>query len=305
MGRPVEGVGEEPRLQVHALRLDTQELRLGPAAAFGLACASCAALVCLVTVFAAGPPGILILYSWGWAVWLSHLAGSCDQPLDSWLGAYLVYTAVMTCCSGLLFQVLCRWSPLAGGRSQVPPRVKIFKLFNPVVPLLWLLYGRMLLARSATCEQTSPQLHSFVGIFSCVFLALHSIHVAWLVMTVAGIPLLLFLARRGSLHPFLLWLASHGLLQTAGGASPNTIYELEAVEYRPELFADPDVASDSRPQGECCICLQAYEATKPIRRTPCGHFMHHECLGMWLQSARTCPACRANLDGQQGFPGVV
>jgi len=123
--------------------------------------------------------------------------------------------------------------------------------------------------------------------------------------TVAGVPLLLFLARRGSLHPLLLWLAGRGLLQSAGGASPNAISRMEAVEYREELFADPSVPTDSRPQGECCICLQAYDPGKQIRRTPCGHYMHHECLGMWLQTARTCPACRTDLDDPRAHPGSI
>ena len=32
-----------------------------------------------------------------------------------------------------------------------------------------------------------------------------------------------------------------------------------------------------------------------IRRTPCNHYIHEDCLKGWLQQAQSCPLCRANL----------
>merc|ERR1711976_641668 len=98
-----------------------------------------------------------------------------------------------------------------------------------------------------------------------------------------------------------MWMAGQGLLRTPDAAHPNSINEMELVEYRPEVFADLEDPADSRPAGECCICLEAYDASKQIRRTPCGHMMHHSCLDLWLQTAHTCPACRQDLDRSESL----
>ena len=101
--------------------------------------------------------------------------------------------------------------------------------------------------------------------------------------TFASGPILIWFARRGSLRPLLLWIAERGLLETSSAANANTINEMEIVEFNASLFADPLDPSDSRPQGECCICLESYDGVKQISRTPCGHILHRECLGMWLR----------------------
>merc|ERR1712224_846386 len=112
----------------------------------------------------------------------------------------------------------------------------------------------------------------------------------------AGVPLLLCMARNGMLHRLLMWAAAQGLLQTSQAANPNTIDELETLPYQAELFADPGNPEDTRPPGECCICFDPYDESREIKRTPCGHCFHRECLGVWLQTVRTCPVCRKDLD---------
>ena len=32
-----------------------------------------------------------------------------------------------------------------------------------------------------------------------------------------------------------------------------------------------------------------------IVQTPCGHVFHRRCLGGWMQVARSCPLCRADV----------
>ena len=47
--------------------------------------------------------------------------------------------------------------------------------------------------------------------------------------------------------------------------------------------------------AECKICLVEYEAGDSIRRIPCLHSFHVDCVDAWLANHRTCPICRADI----------
>ena len=44
---------------------------------------------------------------------------------------------------------------------------------------------------------------------------------------------------------------------------------------------------------ECSICLDSQ--VKSMRKFPCGHLFHNDCLVKWLRIRRTCPSCRFEL----------
>eukprot|EP00403_Amphidinium_massartii_P032336 CAMPEP_0178445558 /NCGR_PEP_ID=MMETSP0689_2-20121128/40251_1 /TAXON_ID=160604 /ORGANISM="Amphidinium massartii, Strain CS-259" /LENGTH=220 /DNA_ID=CAMNT_0020070157 /DNA_START=324 /DNA_END=987 /DNA_ORIENTATION=- len=117
----------------------------------------------------------------------------------------------------------------------------------------------------------------------------------------------------------IVWLHRHGLLHDGPGparaARPGLIEELETVEYSESLFDDMRegrnaggeiemTALGDSEAPECSICSEAFGPDVPIKRTPCGHLFHKECLGNWLGNyGRSCPLCRENLeelvDGRQ------
>ncbi|KAM0836853.1 hypothetical protein ACQ4PT_062047 [Festuca glaucescens] len=47
-----------------------------------------------------------------------------------------------------------------------------------------------------------------------------------------------------------------------------------------------------RAEGDCAICLDAFDAGKEM---PCGHRFHGECLDRWLGVHGSCPVCRSEL----------
>ncbi|XP_031376951.1 RING-H2 finger protein ATL30-like [Punica granatum] len=62
---------------------------------------------------------------------------------------------------------------------------------------------------------------------------------------------------------------------------------------------------------ECAICLLEFEDDSILRLlTACYHVFHQECIDLWLQSHKSCPVCRGNLDLspekiRERFPAVL
>ena len=233
----------------------------------GVLCATTAA--CALT-----PPMLILIYWSAWLMWLSHLLQPCDVPLETWLGMYLCYLTFMYMWRPVVFQTGEAWKNL-------------LERLNPLIALGLMMYGRSLLMKSKTCVETSPSLVFFIRWFSALALLLHGLHLALVCTSDIGVRCLLLLTRRGWL-PFL---AEHGRLQGA----PEAIEAMEVVSYS-SAFGDSEELLDA-PQDECCICLESYskDPMKVIRKTPCGHLMHHECLKTWLEAATTCPFCRGSL----------
>jgi len=60
---------------------------------------------------------------------------------------------------------------------------------------------------------------------------------------------------------------------------------------------------------ECSICFESLLPGDPnVRRLPCNHRFHHDCINGWLASANgagnTCPLCREYIVAEDQFPGL-
>mmetsp|Transcript_37321 Transcript_37321/g.69676 ORF Transcript_37321/g.69676 Transcript_37321/m.69676 type:complete len:126 (-) Transcript_37321:38-415(-) len=42
----------------------------------------------------------------------------------------------------------------------------------------------------------------------------------------------------------------------------------------------------------CCVCLIEYEPDDVLRRLPCSHIFHRQCISAWLNCNIGCPICR-------------
>lgn len=160
--------------------------------------------------------------------------------------------------------------------------------------VLWCVHVRVLVARKYSSHSDKEEacghwLPRFMGWYSCVLL----------------LQLLVVEPALRAGMGLALTAATRGLLQTARGAKPGTMDDMQEVAYEEELFAKENDPSDDRPQRECCICLQEYEPLEgAIVKTPCRHYMHRDCLARWLQTSHFCPICRGDLEEQEGAQEV-
>lgn len=63
---------------------------------------------------------------------------------------------------------------------------------------------------------------------------------------------------------------------------PNNANDQTDLLVRPEPLADEET---------CAICIMDFEAHDDVRRLPCRHLFHYECILRWLYN-RNCPVCR-------------
>ncbi|KAF2362940.1 Zinc finger RING-type [Trinorchestia longiramus] len=47
---------------------------------------------------------------------------------------------------------------------------------------------------------------------------------------------------------------------------------------------------------KCTVCLSEYENEENVRRLPCLHLFHTECIDQWLATNKRCPICRVDIE---------
>lgn len=47
---------------------------------------------------------------------------------------------------------------------------------------------------------------------------------------------------------------------------------------------------------KCTICLYEFEVEEDVRRLPCMHLFHVECVDQWLITNKRCPICRIDIE---------
>ena len=74
----------------------------------------------------------------------------------------------------------------------------------------------------------------------------------------------------------------------------------------PHKFTKPGAAAADEPEEEeadkCTICLSEFEVEEDVRRLPCMHLFHVECVDQWLGQNKRCPICRFGTSPNLTYP---
>ncbi|GBG26111.1 E3 ubiquitin-protein ligase ATL42 [Hondaea fermentalgiana] len=73
------------------------------------------------------------------------------------------------------------------------------------------------------------------------------------------------------------------------GVPKRTINKLPVEKFDPASFAEKGYSL------ECSICITEFEPDEELRRLPCDHFFHKDCVDTWLNQNATCPMCRNDI----------
>lgn len=71
-------------------------------------------------------------------------------------------------------------------------------------------------------------------------------------------------------------------------ASENRINSIPTVEITGEQAND---------KLQCTICMEEFQDKEKVKRLPCSHHFHEQCISTWLRLHGTCPTCRVTLEG--------
>mmetsp|Transcript_12850 Transcript_12850/g.30047 ORF Transcript_12850/g.30047 Transcript_12850/m.30047 type:complete len:262 (-) Transcript_12850:1255-2040(-) len=69
---------------------------------------------------------------------------------------------------------------------------------------------------------------------------------------------------------------------------------LPIVEFDKEIFSNKKDTNDC--DIKCLVCQEEYSEGEQLRKLPCGHCFHKDCVDQWLLSKDFCPYCRTTLE---------
>lgn len=79
------------------------------------------------------------------------------------------------------------------------------------------------------------------------------------------------------------------------GATQETI-EINTLPHKyKKLRRTSETDEDSE---KCTICLSQFEVDNDVRRLPCMHLFHRDCVDQWLVTSKHCPICRVDIEAQ-------
>jgi len=207
----------------------------------------------------------VFFYIRGWLVYLQFGQGKCDQPLSTWLLLALLFPAINSSIS----------------RAQEDgPRPICKQCLSWLVSIALVVLGCFWLGQCHSCQKDDPELYGFVKAY-IIFLGitwtcLLAVPIAALIVVILGMQF--------------------GWFEGRNGADPKTILMLETLSYDADLFSREGEVEDGKYPSECCICCENFGPEMEIKRTPCNHCFHKECLGNWLKVTTSCPLCRNDLE---------
>lgn len=67
----------------------------------------------------------------------------------------------------------------------------------------------------------------------------------------------------------------------------------ENIQKLPHVEVSPEEVSKNL---QCSVCMEDFKCRELVRKLPCHHLYHTDCIVPWLKMHATCPICRKLLN---------
>lgn len=92
------------------------------------------------------------------------------------------------------------------------------------------------------------------------------------------------------------FLSATGAVQAQQEMKKPRAASQELIDSLPLICFNPELGADDTWENGCSICLSEFEAGDLLRKLPCGHRFHGQCVDTWLCRNRKCPLCNHSVD---------
>lgn len=89
-------------------------------------------------------------------------------------------------------------------------------------------------------------------------------------------------------------LALDDKVESRRGASQAAINRLGTLRGQQAGAGGADGGGEeaAAPHDDCAVCLEACGEGETLRRLPCRHTFHRNCIDTWLRTKAVCPICQ-------------
>lgn len=88
------------------------------------------------------------------------------------------------------------------------------------------------------------------------------------------------------------------LLNNLEGSGPPPLAQNEIDRIPFVRVSEEDVAKNI----QCSVCMDELKIEEKVRKLPCAHLFHTDCIVPWLQMHATCPICRKTISLSDSVP---
>jgi hypothetical protein len=188
---------------------------------------------------------------------------TCNYSINTWLVIYIACDAL-----NILYAIISlRLKP----DSKLVIPIYIINKVKQAFWLSWFIYGNTLYWNNPNCES---QLYKWV--YARLIISYIEIGIPFLLVIV-----LICILCTGCIST-VLSIVSEG----PSGATQEQIDKLEIIQCTTELISS---------LNECPICVEDYTLESTLRKLPCNHMIHKECIDNWFKINATCPMCRKSI----------
>ena len=206
-------------------------------------------------------------------------SNTCDEPLRYWLIAIICYHILHH-----IFSIISK-------KINTIIIKKIVDFYDIIAFALLYVAGWTYIIQTDNCDTLNSHMYWLVTshlIFDSIVLFIALLPIFCLCFCLPCIYICLPITP---VLPFLPFANTTGLKEDDILKMPLYIYKDGYAIH----FYNQKVNKLSIDGEGCCICMDEYQNTTPLRILPCNHHFCKDCCDKWLKINNTCPICRTPI----------